>query len=598
MSGCAPTGGRRDGVGAAGPLPRAGRYGHRAVSSGSSTARALGAALALTAAGLNVVGAPEASPAAGAEPAPATSRVTARDLGRAVLVETELPGAVLGLAPRCGADRRCRGLWLLVRPADDPRASDRSDGEAADDRSDGETARADGGGAAAGEPPAVEFAPPRLLLLDPARAAAGDSAAALTASPVSLPPEADALALADLDGDGAAELIAGAPGRIWSLGEPTAPRPPRPAIADPALDLAAVGALLDPALPRFPMSAVGRLRWFAPVTAGGLGTAGAATLPVRTRRRDHGLELSSPRPDLLPAGGGEPPRWAVGPEARGHRRLRSLVIDPLAGDGGASTEYWSLLPAPERVETARYVRLDGRPALAVFTFAADKLGIFDQARLRLFRLEADRTRAGSAPALAVDTTSHRWHHAAVAIADFDADGHDDVAVAQVKGLGGKAILIETYRGLGGGRFARRPAVVRLDTPEASWRWLDGPHGDLDGDRLPDLIALSRGRLLLYASTGRRAGAALAETPRWEIAWPPEADRSTDADHPDVAVDEEQVEVEVEAGNEGARVRADHRFPRLGGLPATLDLDGDLRPELIFRHPLPHGRERLRIVLLH
>ena len=112
------------------------------------------------------------------------------------------------------------------------------------------------------------------------------------------------------------------------------------------------------------------------------------------------------------------------------------------------------------------MRLDGRPALAVFTYAADRLGIFDQARLRLFPLAGDRTRAGAAPALAVDTTSHRWQRAAVAIADLDADGRDDVSVAQVKGLGGGALLIETYRGLGGGRFDRRPRRVRLDLPDA------------------------------------------------------------------------------------------------------------------------------------
>ena len=63
------------------------------------------------------------------------------------------------------------------------------------------------------------------------------------------------------------------------------------------------------------------------------------------------------------------------------------------------------------------------------------------------------------------------------------------------------------------------------------------------------------------------------------------------------VDQEEVEVEIEIDDEGAAVRADHRFPGLGGLPAALDLDGDGRPELVFRHPLPNGRERLRVVLL-
>lgn len=513
-------------------------------------------------------GAEAASPVASAAPAAGSPAVTVHDHGRAVTVEAELTGAVLGLAPACGGDGACRGLWLMVRPA------------------------AESGGKETAEDPAAA-APPRLLLLDPTGAAAGDPAAALTEPPVPLPPDADVLAVADLDGDGAPELLAGAPGRIWSLGDPSVPGPPRLILAHPSVDLASARPLLDPALP-FPSPAVGRLRWYAPAATGALQPAGSAPLPVQTRRRAHGLELSSPHPTLLPAAAGQPPRWAVGPEAHGGRRLRSLLIDPLSADG-ATHEYWSMLPAPERVETARYVSLDGRPALAVFTYAADRLGIFDQARLRLFRLEADRTRAGATPVLAVDTTSHRWQRAAVAVADWDADGHDDVSIAQVKGLGAGAILIETYRGLAGARYDRRPEKVRLDLPDATWRWPDD--ADLDGDHLPDLIALSHGRLVIYTSTGRRNGTALAETPRWEITWP-EPEKASEDDQEQAEHERaEEDQVEAELDDEGDHLRADHRLPHLGGFPATLDLDGDHLPELIFRHPLPDNRERLRIVLL-
>lgn len=499
------------------------------------------------------------------------SAVTVHEHDRAVTVETELPGRLLGLAPACGHDGRCRGVWLLVRPAH----------------------------TAASEAVEGASAPPRLLLLDPARAAGGDPAAALTEPPVPLPPETDALALADLDGDGAPELLAGAPGRIWSLGDPAAPRAPLPLLTDPGVDLAVVRALLDPNLPLLPFPAVGRLRWYALADDGGLEPAGSAPLPVRTRRRTHGLELSSPLPTLIPGAAGEPPRWAVGPEPHGDRRLRSILIGPLSADGAAA-ESWSMLPSPERVDTSRFLTLDGRPALAVFTHAADRLGIFDQARLRLFRLGADRTRAGSPPVLAVDTTSHRWQRAAVTVADLDADGRDDVSVAQVKGLGGGAILIETYRGLGGARFERRAKKLRLDLPDARWRWSAGPDSDFDGDRLPDLLAHSEGRMLLYTSASRRPGTALAEAPHWEIAWPrPEID---DGAEPSGKVEEEeedeeeQEEQEEQERAEHAR-RADPRFPALGGFPATLDLDADHRPEILFRAPLPDGRERLRVVLL-
>ena len=532
--------------------------------------------------------APDAAASApGSEAAPAGGfpAVTVHEHDRAVTVEAELPGRLLDLVPACGGGGRCRGLWLLVGLADEAAAGDSGDaGNSAEER----------GGTATAEGPAAG-APPRLLLLDPARAAAGDPAGALSEAPVGLPPEADAIALADLGGDGEPELLAGAPGRVWSLGDPAAPRPPLLILADPEVDLAAARSLLDLDLPRLPSPAVGRLRWFAPADGGGLAPAGSAPLPVRTSRRAHGLELSSPRPALLEAGGGGSRLWAVGPEPHGDRRLRSLLIDPLSADG-AVEESWSMLPGPERVETARFLTLDGRPALAVFTHAADRLGVFDQARLRLFRLGADRTRAGSVPVLAVDTTSHRWQRAAVTIADLDADGRDDVSVAQVKGLGGGAILIETYRGLGGGRFDRRPKKVRLDLPGASWRWSDDPESDLDGDRLPDLVVLSEGRLLLYSSASRRPGAALAEIPRWEITWPrPESDDG--AELPGKADEEEEQEEEAEDEEAEHPGRADPRFPALGGFPATLDLDGDHRPEILFRAPLPEGRERLRVVLL-
>ena len=564
-------------AGAARPLPPPGR-GH-AASRARGRGRLLAVSLALASGAAGGAAGSEAAPAEG------SPAVRVHDHGRASTVEAELPGTLLDLAPACGGVGRCRGLWLLVRPAVEIAQSDSGGAEPPAARS---AAGEPGGDPAAGPPP-------RLLLLDAARAALGDPAATLTESPIPLPRETESLALADLDGDGAPELLAGAPGRVWSLGDPASPGRPVPVLTDPDVDLAAARPLLDPALPLLPSPAVGRLRWYRPAAGGGLTPAGSAPLPVRTRRRAHGLELSSPQPTLLPAAGGAPPRWAAGPEPHGDRRLRSLLVDPLSGDGAAA-EYWSMLPSPERVESARFLTLDGHPALAVFTHAADRLGIFDQARLRLFRLGADRTRAGSVPILAVDTTSHRWQRAAVAIADLDADGRDDVSIAQVKGLGGGAILIETYRGMGGGRFDRRPKKVRLDAPDATWRWLTHADSDLDGDDLPDLIALSEGRLLIYTSAPRRPGTALGDTPTWEIAWPrPEADETREQAEgvtDDGGDDEDEEDEEDEDSH-----RADHRFPGLGGFPGALDLDGDHRPEIVFRAPLPDGRERLRIVLL-
>ncbi len=506
-----------------------------------------------------------------------------RDLGSAAIVEAELPGRVIGWVPACGTPTDCHGLLLLVDAAEP-------------------------GAGAAAEPtlePAPDPGPPLLLRLDPARAVAGDAAGALSQATPWVPHEADALALIDLDGDGDAEVAAGESGRLWSLGPPGALEPPLPVLAGAGVDLAASRGLVHPLLARFPAAEVGRLRWYAP-TGGGLAPAGSAALPVEARRRRGGLELSSPEPALLPGAGGAAPSWVAGPEAHGDRRLRSVLIDPATPDG-AATEAWTLLPGPERVASSQYLRIDGRPALVVFTHLADKLRLFDQKRLRVFFLAGDRTRAGSTPALAADTLSHLWQHAEAAVADFDGDGHDDVAVAQVKGMfDGEAIQVDAYRGLGGGRFEGKPRRVRLKAPDAGWRWTE----DLDGDRLPDLVAESEGRLLLFTGAGRRRGAVLAEEPAWQLSLPgePEAEAERprergrdEEDEEDAALaeaEETEVEVEIRAGEDGAEVRARHEgLPALGSLPRALDLDGDGRAELVSVDALPDGRERLRVIVL-
>lgn len=522
-----------------------------------------------------------AAAATAATAAAASPAATVRDLGSVAIVEAELPGRIIGFVPACGTPSDCHGLLLLV-------------------------AVLEPGAAATAPEPAPDSGPPLLLRLDAARAVGGDPAGALSQATPWVPHDADELALIDLDGDGDAEVAAGESGRLWSLGPPGALEAPLPVLAGAGVDLAASGGLVHPLLARFPTAEVGLLRWYAPA-GGGLAPAGSAALPVEARRRHGGLELSSPEPALLPGAGGAAPSWVAGPEAHGDRRLRSVLIDPAAPDGAAA-EAWVLLPGPERVASSQYLRIDGRPALVVFTHGADKLRLFDQKRLRVFFLAGDRTRAGSTPALAADTLSHLWQRAEAAVADFDGDGHDDVAVAQVKGLlDGEAIQVDAYRGLGGGRFEGKPRRARLKVPDAGWRWTE----DLDGDRLPDLVAESEGRLLLFTGAGRRHGAALAEEPAWQLALPaePEAEperprdrsRGEETDEEDEELEdaeEPEVEIEIRAGEEGAAMHARHEgLPALGSLPRALDLDGDGRAELVSVDTLPDGRERLRVIVL-
>lgn len=524
-----------------------------------------------------IVASPSFVPEAAAD---AATGVTVRDLGSVAIVEATLPGRVLDHVPACTTATRCEGLLLLVRPGE----------------GDATPVAPEAAGDASGAGDERPSLPPLLLHLDLTAALAGRPAAALTQPTLWVPHEASALALLDLDGDGESEVAAGETGRLWSLGPPDALEVPLPVLHGEAVDLAAVRSLLDPRLARFPTAEVGRLRWYAPVD-GKLAPAGSAALPVQARRRGGGLELSSPEPLPMSGPGGGAPSWVAGPEAHGDRRLRSVLIDPAAPDGAAA-EAWALLPGPERVASAQYVRIDGRPALVVFTHGADKLRLFDQKRVRVFFLATDRTRAGSTPALAAETRSHLWQDAEAAVADFDGDGHEDVAVAQVKGMfDGEAVEVDTYRGLGGGRFESRPRQVRLKLDAPDWRWT----GDLDGDRLPDLVATTGDDLVVFTGAGRRRGAALNDEPAWRLSFPPQArpgspERVTEGE---AAPEAPEVEVEVRAGSDGGTEIEARRedVAALGTLPRAVDLDGDGRPELVSTVPLPDGRERLRVIVL-
>ena len=63
------------------------------------------------------------------------------------------------------------------------------------------------------------------------------------------------------------------------------------------------------------------------------------------------------------------------------------------------------LPAAEVVQWHRYMMLNDAPVLVLTVNSADKMGIFERQRLRVFDLRADRTRAGAGPLLEGRTAS-------------------------------------------------------------------------------------------------------------------------------------------------------------------------------------------------
>ena len=255
------------------------------------------------------------------------------------------------------------------------------------------------------------------------------------------------------------------------------------------------------------VASVGRARLFVP-GAGRLTTGLDLSVPTLASRQPHGIRLSSPR--ILTVAG-DSARLAAAPQAIGKQRLRTLLLE-----AGASTEAWSLLPTPEDVDEARYATIDGRPSLIVTTTNADKLGIFEGKKLRVFALGADRTQSGRAPILAAQTTSHRWFPVETTIADVDRDGHDDLMVLQSDGMGGGETIVETFFGRGDGGFVtpgRRQKSRPPPPPPWELRGEGASYGaDLTGDGVADLAVFDQQVLNIIAGTKDPRRALLARDP--------------------------------------------------------------------------------------
>ncbi len=382
-----------------------------------------------------------------------------------------------------------------------------------------------------------------------------------------LPAEANALAAADLDGDGAEEVLLGEPGRLLTLGSPDAPTAPRLLLEAAGFDL----RRQTPSEGRFQAAETGRLRIWQ--LEGGLPVAGPeASLPVRAARESRSLRLSSPPVTALARPGGEPPLHAVGPEDSGKLRLRTLLLGP----DGTTTEAWSRLPGPETVESFRYVTLDGRPVLIVTTASADKIGVFAEQRFRLFPLNADRSRSGQAPSLAFETESNRWFPVDPVLLDLDKDGRQDLVVLQPEGVGGGDLVIDTFFGQGNGRF-ERPRRLKLSNQEARV-WSFGP--DVTGDGVADLVTLSKAGLRVFAGTSDPRRGLLDRRPRQTV---------------DLGGAQQRVEVSVAVGSGGMETSSS-RVNSIGG-PWVEDLDGDGRAEILLVSRNVGGRGRLMVVRL-
>jgi hypothetical protein len=400
---------------------------------------------------------------------------------------------------------------------------------------------------------------------------------------------AKALAAADLDGDGAPEVLLGGLGSLDSLGPVSALAAaggPRQLLRHPGFDLRSLAPsrlrLSGAGEPWLAAAEVGALRLYQPDGRGGVERRAELPLPVRAEREATGLRLRTPPVVPLAPPGGAPPLFAVGPETHGKRRLRTVLVGP----GADPLESWSLLPAPEAVEESFYRRVDGRPVLFAIAQSADRIGIFEKKRLRVFPLGADRTRSGRQPLFTLETDTQRWHSSDLHVADLDGDGRDDLVLVQPQGLGGGELLLAAFPGLGGGRFLVKGRRSTLDP--APRRHLYGR--DLSGDGLPDLAAIAKGGLALYAGEPQ-GGRVVARSPGATV---PLTDFDAAGREVTVSAGSEGAEVEEGSTAEDGDTDEDGAVWRGDALDAA-DLDGDGRPEVLWLTPSLRGRGVLRVV---
>jgi hypothetical protein len=398
-----------------------------------------------------------------------------------------------------------------------------------------------------------------------------------TLEPIGSGLPAGTLDAADVDGDGAEELLLEHDGGIdlvtmSSDGQAAV----KGLIDDRTLGTVCCGPRLawdiaaaqDTALR---VALLGEFRSYGPGRDGGVVITSELETPERVRAGSERIVVASPA--VRPIGKTQAGRmvFATDPEGLGKRRLRTLLLDP---DGPAEThvvESWALFPRPEGVVDSAFAMLQGAPVLIVTTTSADKLSVLGEKALRIFPLGGDRTRAGDAPLFSATTGINLWQQTYPAIVDLDKDGRDDLVLAYWKGLQNSIAALEVYKGGAASGFAKaRTTSFDIDTGEKAFMEF-GP--DLDGDGRPDLVLFAKRELLVFPGSepDRAIQKPVASRPSRRIPLAPDLPRPRGSS--------------MEMGLEGFQI-----VRSSGGLgaPHFVDLDGDGHPEAVFAGDSPSG----------
>jgi len=390
-----------------------------------------------------------------------------------------------------------------------------------------------------------------MLLVDPIEPASDDSACNVRRAPrnprqlwevrptsagaearpvrLELSPDVAAIHAADLDADGRDELLLVRPTAVSSLsrsssGEWSAAETTRldaeafdgagGTLEHSALELAHDSRMLT-------VVGLGSTRFFA-LNAGAaeqqLTLIAELATPVQHELRRNGLQIVGTRVIRI---GNNPvvgDWFASLPQAVGDRRLSALLLAPEAPTADKQRlECWMQLPAAERLIEHTFQMIDGKPRLIVTTMPSDKLNLFGEKRLRVFDLQADRSRLGHPPVFTTETRINLWQPTHFWIRDDDGDGRDDLILGYWKGLNKDRVVLDFYRGNGAGGFAAHPRSTAFDVADAERSFLHFGE-DLDGDGATDLLLVSKGKLRWHSGTSpaKRRKSLVVRKPRWTL----------------------------------------------------------------------------------
>ena len=391
-----------------------------------------------------------------------------------------------------------------------------------------------------------------------------------TLEPVGSGLPAGTLDSADIDGDGAQELLLLRDGGIDLVTmSPKNQTATHALVEDRLLGTICCGPRLawdsaaaqDSALR---VALLGAFRSYGPGREGGVANTSELETPERLNAGAERMVVRSPA--VRPLGRTQAGRmvFATDPEPLGRRRLRTLLLDP---DGPAEThvvESWALFPEPESVVDSGFAMLQGSPVLIVTTTSADKLSLLGEKALRIYPLGGDRTRAGDAPLFAATTGINLWQRAFPVVVDLDRDGRDDLVLAYWKGLQNSIAALEVYRGGAASGFAK-PRSMSFDIDDGEKAFMEFGT-DVDGDGRPDLILFAKRELLVFPGSepDRAVQKPVASRASRRIPLAPDLPRPRGSS---MAMGLDGFQISRSAGGLGA--------------PHLVDLDGDGRPEAVF-----------------